>query len=65
MRAVMPGSWLQLITHLARRKISQIHGDDFAVIWEMQMTSTEMYPTLVSDATGISQSKTNIQTSLQ
>jgi hypothetical protein len=65
MSAVMPGSWLQLITHLARREISRLHSDDFAIIWEVQMTLTEMNPTLVSDTTGISQSKTNIQTSLK
>jgi len=33
MDAVMPGSRLEHVTHLACREISQLHRDDFVIIW--------------------------------
>jgi len=33
MGAVMPGSRLEHITRLACREISQLHHDDFVIIW--------------------------------
>jgi len=63
--AVLPGSRLEHVMCLACRQLSQLHCDDFIVIWGGEMTLTEMNPTVISDTSGNSHSETNIHMSLQ